>query len=76
MPLCTLYTDEKLGWGSLIENLTVIDADGGHSTIAARAFCWSRGGGAHPLHKREGVIMPDFSTDEASRLWDNNPTFD
>jgi thioesterase domain-containing protein len=37
-PYRTLYTDEKLGWGSLIENLTVIDADGGHSTMLQEPF--------------------------------------
>jgi thioesterase domain-containing protein len=37
-PYRMLYTDEKLCWGSLIEYLTVIDADGGHSTMLQEPF--------------------------------------
>jgi hypothetical protein len=37
-PYRMLYTDEKLGWGSLIENLTIIDVDGGHSTTLQEPF--------------------------------------
>jgi len=37
-PYRMVYTDEKLGWGSLIKNLTVIDADGGHSTMLQEPF--------------------------------------
>jgi hypothetical protein len=33
-----VYTDEKLGWGSLVKNLTIIDVDGGHSTILQEPF--------------------------------------
>jgi thioesterase domain-containing protein len=38
IPYRIAYTDEKLGWGSLIENLTVIDVDGGHSTMLQEPF--------------------------------------
>jgi thioesterase domain-containing protein len=38
IPYRMLYTDEKLGWGSLIKNLTIIDVDGGHSTMLQEPF--------------------------------------
>jgi thioesterase domain-containing protein len=37
-PYRMVYTDERLGWGSLIRNLTIIDADGGHSTMLQEPF--------------------------------------
>jgi thioesterase domain-containing protein len=37
-PFRMLYTDEKLGWGPLVNNLTVIDVDGGHSTMLQEPF--------------------------------------
>jgi thioesterase domain-containing protein len=37
-PYRLLYTDEKLGWGAITKNLTVIDVDGGHSTMLQEPF--------------------------------------
>jgi thioesterase domain-containing protein len=37
-PYRMVYADEKLGWGSLIERLTIIDVDGGHSTMLQEPF--------------------------------------
>jgi thioesterase domain-containing protein len=37
-PYRLLYTDETLGWGEITKNLTVIDVDGGHSTMLQEPF--------------------------------------
>jgi thioesterase domain-containing protein len=37
-PFRFVYADEKLGWGALVDNLTVVDVDGGHSTMLQEPF--------------------------------------
>ena len=37
-PFRLVYADEKLGWGAIASNLTVIDVDGGHSTMLQEPF--------------------------------------
>ena len=37
-PFRIVYADEKLGWGSIASNLTVIDVDGGHATMLQEPF--------------------------------------
>jgi FkbH-like protein len=37
-PYRHIYEDETLGWGSLAHNLTVIDVDGGHSSMLQERF--------------------------------------
>jgi thioesterase domain-containing protein len=37
-PFRFVYADEKLGWGSVVKNLTVVDVDGGHTTMLKEPF--------------------------------------
>jgi thioesterase domain-containing protein len=37
-PFRFVYADEKLGWGSIASNLTIIDVDGGHATMLQEPF--------------------------------------
>jgi len=32
-PYCEIYADDTLGWGRYADNLTIIDVDGGHSSM-------------------------------------------
>jgi thioesterase domain-containing protein len=41
IPYLDLYADETLGWGALMEQLNVIDVDGGHSSILREPFVQS-----------------------------------
>jgi hypothetical protein len=38
IPYRVIYADEKLGWGTIIQDLAVVDVDGGHSTMLQEPF--------------------------------------
>ena len=37
-PYSSIYADETLGWDAVAKNLTVIDVDGGHSSMLQETF--------------------------------------
>jgi thioesterase domain-containing protein len=38
IPYRVIYADEKLGWGTIVQDLAIVDVDGGHSTILQEPF--------------------------------------
>ena len=49
IPYLDIYADEALGWRALIEQLNVIDVDGGHSSILREPFVQSLATALGPL---------------------------
>ncbi len=37
-PYSSIYADETVGWNAVAKNLTVIDVDGGHSSMLQETF--------------------------------------
>jgi len=37
-PYCEIYADDTLGWGRHTDRVTIIDADGGHSSMVREPF--------------------------------------
>jgi thioesterase domain-containing protein len=57
-PFRFVYTDEKLGWGAVVNNLTVIDVDGGHSTMLQEPFVGNLAAKLTPYLSHSGRAFP------------------
>ncbi len=52
-PYSKIYADPTLGWATVAKNLTVIDVEGGHSSMLQEAFVGSLAGALMPYVKKE-----------------------
>ncbi len=52
-PFRAIYTDETFGWGALVQRVTFIDTDGGHSTMLQEPFVGSLAEALLPLINQE-----------------------
>jgi thioesterase domain-containing protein len=67
-PYRLLYTDEKLGWGAITKNLTVIDVDGGHSTMLQEPFVGAVAAALMRCLNDKASSCPTSRPDGVSRL--------
>jgi FkbH-like protein len=64
-PYREIYADQTFGWGAVADNLTVIDVDGGHSSMLREPFVASLATALMPYVRREHVART-YSVEMAS----------